>query len=76
MSFDSFILTQSANLRQSYYLIRKHKTEEEEYYDTLSDEQKQILADIGMVIRASDYQTAYELQSSAEFHDLCNYNQD
>jgi tetratricopeptide (TPR) repeat protein len=44
----------------------------ESYYDTLSDEQKQMLSRLEAALRATDYQTAYDIQKTAEFHVLCD----
>ena len=45
---------------------------EQSYYDSLSDEHKLMLSRLEAAIRAIDYQTAYDIQRSAEFHALCD----
>jgi len=45
---------------------------EKSYYDSLSTEQKQMLFRLESALRASDYNTAYNVQRSAEFIALCD----
>ena len=45
--------------------------EEPSYFDTLSDEQKQMLSSLATALMASDYQMAYNIQSTYEFQALC-----
>ncbi|MFV0529154.1 MAG: RNA polymerase sigma factor [Lachnospiraceae bacterium] len=45
---------------------------ETSYYDSLSDEQKQLLSELEAALRGSDYETAHGIQSSSEFHALCD----
>lgn len=42
------------------------------YYDSLGDEQKQLLCELEAALRASDYETAHGIQSSSEFRVLCD----
>ena len=42
------------------------------YYDSLTEEQKQMLSRLEAALRASDYQTAHGIQSSDAFHALCD----
>ena len=48
------------------------KPEEVSYYDTLSGKQKQMLSRLEAALRATDYQTAYSIQSTVEFRALCD----
>ena len=45
--------------------------EEISYYDTLSDEQKQMLSRLIDVVRAGDHSAAHDIQKSTAFHNLC-----
>lgn len=42
------------------------------YYDSLSDEEKELLSQLEAALRTSDYETAHNIQSSAAFHALCD----
>jgi hypothetical protein len=45
---------------------------EESYYNSLSDEHKQMLSRLESALRDSDYQTAYDIQGKADFRTLCD----
>ena len=43
-------------------------TPDNSFFDTLTDEQRQLLSQLEAALRAHDYQTAFDIQSSAAFH--------
>ncbi|MFV0485423.1 MAG: RNA polymerase sigma factor [Candidatus Saccharimonadales bacterium] len=50
----------------------EESTPEASFYDSLSDEQRQLLSELEAALRASDYEVAYGIQGSSEFHSLCD----
>ena len=47
-------------------------SEETSYYDSLNDEQKQLLGRLETALRTVDYEAVYNIQRLSEFHALCD----